>query len=83
MTPLILILSLSLLTPLTLTLSLDLTLLVFFIFLHLPGFELQTSDLKAHLHLHYATQAMFANLLIFVGLISYYIGPRLTFPLWH
>ena len=40
--------------------------------LHSPGFELQTSDFEVHLHLHYATQAIVANLLIFVGLISYW-----------
>ena len=44
---------------------------VSFIILHSPGFELQTSDFEVHLHLHFATQAVVANLLIFVGLISY------------
>ena len=44
----------------------------FFIFLHSPGFELQTSDFEVHLHLHYATQAIVANLFIFVALISYW-----------
>ena len=63
----------SLLTPLSLTLSLDLTpQFFFFIILHSPGFELQTSDFEVHLHLHFATQAVVANLLIFVGLISYW-----------
>ena len=38
------------------------------IILHSPGFELQTSDFQVHLHLHFATQAVVANLLIFVGL---------------
>ena len=54
-----------------LTLSLDLA-PSFFVILHSPGFELQTSDFEVHLHLHYATQAIVANLLIFVGLISYW-----------
>ena len=45
---------------------------VFFTILHSPGFELQTSDFGVHLHLHFATQAVVANLLIFVGLISYW-----------
>ena len=44
----------------------------FFIILHLPGFEFQTSAFEVHLHLHYATQANIANLLIFVGLISFW-----------
>ena len=43
-----------------------------FAILHSPGFELQTSDFEVHLHLHFATQAVVANLLIFVGLISYW-----------
>ena len=47
------------------------TLPVFFI-LQSPGFELQTSDFEVHLHLHHTTQAIVANLLIFVGLISYW-----------
>ena len=55
-----------------LTLSLDLTPQFFFTILHSPGFELQTSDFEVHLHLHFATQAVVANLLIFVGLISYW-----------
>ena len=54
-----------------LTLSLD-PAAANFIVLHSPGFELQTSDFEVHLHLHYATQAIVANLLIFVGLISYW-----------
>ena len=56
-----------------LTLSLDLAPPpIFFYFLHSPGLELQTSDFEVHLHLHYATQAIIANLLIFVALISYW-----------
>ena len=39
--------------------------LPFVFILHSPGFELQTSDFKIHLHLYYATQAIVANLLIF------------------
>ena len=52
--------------PLTLSLAPS-----FSVILHSPGFEFQTSD-QVHLHLHYATQAIVANLLIFVGLISYW-----------
>ena len=48
----------------------------FFIILHSPGFELQASDLEVHLHLHYVTQAIIENLLIFVGLISYWSQTR-------
>ena len=57
-----------------LTLSLDLAPPDFFdiFFLQSPGFELQTSDFEIHLHLHYATQAIVVNLLIFVALISYW-----------
>ena len=44
----------------------------FFTILHSPRFELQTSDFEVHLHLHFAMQAVVANLLIFVGLISYW-----------
>ena len=58
-----------------LTLSLDLApppQFFLLLLLHSPGFELQTSDFEVHLHLHYATQAIVANLLIFVGLISYW-----------
>ena len=40
----------------------------FFIILHSPGIALQTSDFEVDLHLHYATKAVVANLLIFVGL---------------
>ena len=54
-----------------LTLSLDRAPPFCFI-LHSPGFELQTSDFEVHLHLHHATQAVVANLLIFVALISYW-----------
>ena len=47
-----------------LTLTLDLAPSNFFIFFsHSPGFELQTSNFEVHLHLHYATQAIVANLL--------------------
>ena len=66
-------LSLSLyLTPLApLTLSLDLTPQFFFLFgTHLDLYS--RPDFEVHLHLHYTTQAFFANLLIFVGLISYW-----------
>ena len=58
-----------------LTLTLDLAPPVFFfllLLLHSPGFELQTSDFEVHLHLHYATQTIVANWLIFVGLVSYW-----------
>ena len=58
--------------PLTLSLDLAPPIFFFFFFWHSPGFELQTSDFAVHLHLHYATQAIVANLLIFVGLISYW-----------
>ena len=66
-----------------LTLSLDLPPPQFFIFfLHSPGFELQTSDFEVHLHLHYATQAIVATLLIFVALISYWSQTHPS-PLTH
>ena len=66
-----------------LTLSLDLAPPIFFIFyLHSPGFELQTSDFEVHLHIHYATQAIVANLLIFVALISYWSQTHPS-PLTH
>ena len=54
-----------------LSLPLDLTHQFFFIILH-SGFEFQTSGFEVHLHLHFATQEVVANLLIFVGLISYW-----------
>ena len=56
---------------------------VFFIFLHSPGFELQTSDFEVHLHLHFAMQTVVANLLIFVGLISYNWRQTHPSPLTH
>ena len=65
-----------------LTLSLDLTPQFFFIILPSPGFELQTSDFEVHLHLHFATQAIVANLHTFVGLISYWPQTH-PFPLTH
>ena len=55
---------------------------LFFIFLHSPGFELQTCDFEVHLHLHYATQAIVANWLIFVALISYWSQTHPS-PLTH
>ena len=70
----------NLIDPLTLTLSLDLT--PQFIILHSPGFELQTSDFEVHAHLHFATQAVIVNLLIFVGLISYWSQTHPS-PLTH
>ena len=68
-----------------LTLSLDLappSQFFYFLFLHSPGFELQTSDFEVHLHFHYATQAIVANLLIFVALISYWSQTHPS-PLTH
>ena len=67
----------------SLTLSLDLTSQFFLIILHSPGFELQTSDFEVHLHLHFATQAVIANLVIFVGLISYNWPQTHPSPLTH
>ena len=55
--------------PLTLSLDLAPPFFNFFFWLS-PGFELQTSYSEVHLHLHNATQAIVANLLIFVALIS-------------
>ena len=65
--------------PLTLSLDLDLAPPQFF-FLHSTGFELQTSDFEIHLHLHYATQAIVANLLIFVALDNKLLVPDSPFP---
>ena len=62
----------NLIDPLTLSLGLAPPPIFFFFFLHSPGFELQTSDFEVHLHIHYATQEIVANLLIFVALISYW-----------
>ena len=58
--------------PLTLSLDLAPPLIFLFSFFFFFLFELQTSDFEVHLHLHYATQAVVANLLIFVALISYW-----------
>ena len=66
-----------------LTLSLDLALprqFFYYFFLRSPGFELQTSDFEVHLHLHYATQAIVANLLIFVALTNKLLVPDSPFP---
>ena len=68
-----------------LTLSLDLALprqFFYYFFLRSPGFELQTSDFEVHLHLHYTTQAIIANLRIFVALISYWSQTHPS-PLTH